>query len=59
MTMTHPKSVPAVVMAHVLACDHCEGQRRPRMFICFYHEGWWDGWEAASAQHPDHKDEAP
>lgn len=26
--------------AYIAACDRCEPDRRPRMFVCDYHEGW-------------------
>ena len=46
-TMAETDSGYAIVLARVVACDRCEADRRPRMFICDFHEGWWDGWESA------------
>lgn len=51
--MAYPEQLPAAVLAHVMACDQCESKRRPRMFVCTYHEGWWDGWEAANPREGD------
>ena len=48
-TMATPEAVPGRVLAEILTCDQCEPERRPRMFVCDYHAGWWDGWEAHDA----------
>ena len=31
----------------VSSCEACDVHRRPRMFVCSYHEGWLDAWEQA------------
>lgn len=49
-TMVHPESLPDAVLAQAKDCPSCETDRRPRMFICSYHEGWWDGWSAKEEQ---------
>lgn len=45
-TMAAPWGIPAEVQKAIGGCPSCEPERRPRMFICDYHEGWWDGWDA-------------
>lgn len=57
-TMAHPESVPSTVLERIVNCDVCEAKRRPRMFVCAYHEGWWDGWEAADAQYAGFPEDA-
>jgi hypothetical protein len=44
--MAAPEVLPAAVLAQVEACSECQPERRPRMYVCGYHEGWWDGWDA-------------
>lgn len=46
-TMVTPGGLPPKVLTQAILCTDCETDRRPLMFICTYHEGWWDGWEAA------------
>jgi hypothetical protein len=48
--MVPPESLPAEVLAEAERCDLCETDRRPRMFICAYHDGWWDGWLARAVE---------
>lgn len=45
-TMQRLDALPAAVRAEVEGCDHCESDRKPRAFVCEYHEGWMDGYEA-------------
>ena len=46
-TMAYPDNVPAAVLAQIEQCTSCEPERRPRMFICDYHDGYWSGCDAA------------
>lgn len=45
--MVRPGTVPGEVLARIMFCDRCEGDRRPRMFVCDFHAGWWDGFDFA------------
>ena len=45
--MVSPDLLPEFLLAKVTECDGCEVVRRPRMFLCTYHEGFWDGWDTA------------
>lgn len=45
-TMVTPGSLPLDVLTDADACNECQTDLRPRMFICAYHEGWWRGLEA-------------
>lgn len=47
--MVNPETVPLAVREQMGACGYCKPDRRPRMFVCEYHSGWWDGWEAPQA----------
>lgn len=49
-TMLIPHLVPDYLRAKVEKCPSCEADRRPRMFVCTYHEGFWDGYEAGYRQ---------
>lgn len=46
-TMVTPDLLPEFLLAKVTKCSGCEANRRPRMFLCTYHEGFWDGWDTA------------
>ena len=48
MVMVNPDNAPPAVRRELEECDHCELDREPRAWICEYHGGWWDGWEAAT-----------
>lgn len=39
--------IPAVVSNAIRTCESCEVLRKPRAWICDYHSGYWDGYEAA------------
>ena len=34
----------------VSSCPACDVHRRPRIYVCSYHEGWLDGIEATEQQ---------
>lgn len=51
--MASPDSVPSEIRDEVAKCPACQQDRRPRMFICDYHAGFVDGWEAARSEVPD------
>lgn len=40
MGLWHPDSIDGPIAHQIAACDRCEPDRRPRMFVCDYHEGW-------------------
>lgn len=40
MGLWHPDTIDGQIAHQIDACDHCEPDRRPRMFVCDYHEGW-------------------
>lgn len=40
-----PEAASPLLVSAAKECESCEADRRPRMFICAYHEGWWDGYE--------------
>lgn len=46
-TMVNPDLLPEFLLAKVTNCEACDPVRRPRMFLCTYHEGFWDGWDTA------------
>lgn len=44
-SMVNPGRIPDWLWPHIVACSGCEHDRRPRVSMCSYHEGYWDGWE--------------
>lgn len=44
--------VPAAVREAFDGCESCEMIRKPRAWICEFHSGFWDGYEAALANDP-------
>lgn len=49
--MAFPDLLPEHLLGKVKECDECEADRRPRMFVCTYHEGFWDGYDQARGDH--------
>lgn len=45
--MYNPTLLNERELRELAACMDCEPDRRPRMFVCDYHEGWLEGYEAA------------
>ena len=45
--------IPADVSRAIRECESCEVLRKPRAWICVYHSGYWDGYEAASTPEAD------
>jgi hypothetical protein len=39
--------IPSEVSEAIRDCDSCEIQRKPRVWICDYHSGYWAGFEDA------------
>lgn len=39
--------IPDAVSEAIRECESCEVQRKPRVWICDYHSGYWDGYEDA------------
>ena len=39
--------IPDAVGEAIRECESCEVQRRPRVWICDYHSGYWGGYEDA------------
>lgn len=48
--MIAPGLLPKRLEAQIKSCPSCEPDRRPRMFVCDYHDGWWDGYEAGKEE---------
>lgn len=40
MGLWHPDTIDGMVAHQIAACPNCEPDRRPRMSVCDYHEGW-------------------
>lgn len=39
--------IPAAVSQAIRACESCEVLRKPRVWICEYHDGYWTGYDQA------------
>jgi hypothetical protein len=48
--MLHPAAVDETELLEIIQCAHCESDRRPRMYVCEYHEGWLAGRAAAERE---------
>lgn len=57
MTMRYPASVHPKALQAIIDCNQCEANRRPRMFVCEWHDGFDNGLheadEAALAERED------